>query len=1226
MPNDKDAPAPTPAPQVDGAAKKKHHRLRWLIIVLAVIGLLVFAAPYIVASRPVLGWILSSVNGRIRGQIEVDELSLGWFSPPSVRGLRVLDADRRPVLSVAGIRAGKSLLALAAGPMDFGQIDVDDPNVILYQMPDGQYSLDDAFSPPGEPKPDKPAGELPRPRGTIIISRGTVTVVDLTGRRLTLTEANTNVDIQTLDHLVGSQSVQFPNGEVLKTKYALTGLVQDGKFQPGGIDGTLKVWTDKPIDLAPLGKFAMPEKGLAGTLGIDANVTLYHGKPDGGFTVSLADLKADGGYTAKVKPVSFSVTATAAMKDKKVAGTLGLHGKLGRIDGTYTYQPGPMPELTAAKLISAVLTGDLPAIPEMALDANGQVDLEALANAVPSLLQLRHDVIVTAGTMKLTSLTVRGGLAPTVGFATSLDGVHAVQTKQDGRQQPVELEPISMDFDSAIVGGMGLNVRLLELKSAFASLDGSGTPKDFHARYNADLAAAIGEIGKIIDLKQLALTGKLDGTMDVAMAGDERLNYSIDAKAGGLSVADGNQPPLTLRAATLSSKGRLDHKAGKDVKVAAEMFTLDVDDSLSITGRASMDTATGTLDVNAVVQRADLAGLWAKASAMGVKKPASLAGMLTGQMDASRKSSADPIAANASFTVRQLRIDGKPVSEKDIRLVLDGLSVLGPKVLIAARNISFTSDAAALTIAGLEVRTGKELALAGDLKASADLARVAAIANAFADPNSKPMELAGQLSYSGKAQKSGAEIALTGGGGITGFQTGSGKNAVKVEPLTFKQDIRIDPDKHEIRILAASMNSDMLDVTASGTIGKYGTDNLLDIRGHYKGQWDKIMAVAHELAPSTADVAITGPLDSDFVLTGPAARPTLMPVYRDVQAKAGLGWKTARILGFDLGDANVPITFEDGRVVVPATQISATGGKVNIAATVDMSKPEPQLTMPGKLVVLDNIQINREVGQKVLSRLNPIFGKLLSLEGRITLVTQDIDVPLGEALKERGTGSGHVDLTQLQFEPDGMMAELLKLGGLGGKQLVQVGGIDFVIRDGALRYDNFSMTFGGSFDLRFRGVVRFDDSIDMVVSVPVRAELLKKLGVGGSAEQYAKLLDGTRIDLPILGTREKPNLDMAKVDIQPLLKKAAEKMIGKEAGGLFDGLLKGKKPGQPVPAPQPGPQPDQPKGTSPKLAPAEQDRPGPAAQKAPLKPEDMLIRGIFDALDSAGKGKDKGKK
>jgi hypothetical protein len=94
------------------------------------------------------------------------------------------------------------------------------------------------------------------------------------------------------------------------------------------------------------------------------------------------------------------------------------------------------------------------------------------------------------------------------------------------------------------------------------------------------------------------------------------------------------------------------------------------------------------------------------------------------------------------------------------------------------------------------------------------------------------------------------------------------------------------------------------------------------------------------------------------------------------------------------------------------------------------------------------------------------------------------------------------------------------------------------------------------------------------------------------------------------------------VDIQPLLKKAAEKMIGKEAGGLLEGLFKGKKPGEPSQPGQSAP-PGQP---APKPAPGEPDRPGPATREAPQKPEDMLIRGIFDALDQLGKDKDKGKK
>lgn len=1099
MGNQKDKPVEDASTPPQGETRKKRHWLRRLVIALAVIGLLVLVSPYVISSGPVLGWILSSVNGGIRGHVEVDELSLGWLSPVSARGIVVLDAQRRQVLSVREVRAEKGLLGLAVGPMAFGRVEVDEPNVVLHQGADGQFSLSGALKSTGPPSPAEPAGELPRPRGTIVVRQASVTFVDPNGRRTALS-ADSQVDMQTLDHLVGTSTTRFPNGGVLQMKYDLSGLVHDGKLQPGNISGTMEVWTDKPIDLEPLGGFALPDKGVAGTVDLSANVKLDRGRPTGRCALSVVDLKAGGKDAVQLRPVSFGVIATAALKDKDVTGMMRLEGDLGRFVGTYLYRPGPMPDLTAQKLLSAVLAGEMPALPEMELDANAQVDLAALANAVPLLLRLRQGVTVAAGTVTLANLTVRGGSVPSVKVAAGLDGVRAVQTQRDGQQRLITLEPISVDIDSAIVGGSGLKVRQLELKSAFASVDGSGTPKDFHARYNADLAAARTEIGKIIDLKKFALEGILKGSMDVAMAGNERLNYRLDANTANVSWADGNQPPLKVQIAAMSGKGYLTHKAGNDVKITAETFEVRADNDLAISGHGMVDTATGAVDANAFIQRADLAGLLRAARAFGVEVAKPVTGSLTGQIKAVRKSSTEPIVADGTLALRQLRIDNKPVG---------------------------------------------------------------------------------------------------------------------VELMTFKQDLRIEPNKQDIRIVAASIESDMLAVTASGTVSKLSTEKLLDIRGHYRGRWDKIMAVAHELAPATKDIIMTGPLESDFVLTGPARRPTLMPIHPSMKAEAGVGWQTARLMGFDLGKVDIPITLKDGNMVLPATQILAPGGKVNLAATVDFSKPDPQILMPGKLVVLENLEINREVGRKVLSRFNPVFGQLLSLQGRITLVTQDIDVPMGEAIKKGGSGSGTLDLSGLQFEPDGLMAALLELGGLGGKQLVQVGAADFVIRDGALRYDNFSMTFGKSFDLHFRGAVRFDDSVDMVVSVPVRAELLKKLGVGGSAGQYAKLLEGARIDVPIIGTREKPSMDFAKVDIQPLLKKAAEKMLNKEVGGLLDGLLKPKKPDKPAPDQQTPPQPPPGERKNPP------DRPGPSTQKATEKPEDMLIRGIFDALDQWGKDKDK---
>lgn len=1076
-------------------APRKRRWLRRLVIILAVIGVLVFVSPYVISSGPVLGWILSSFNGGIRGTVAVDELSLGWLSPISAKGIVVLDAQRRQVLSVPEVRAAKGLLGLAADPMAFGQIELDDPNVVLHKDAYGQFSLVEAFESTGPPSPAEPSGELPRLRGIVIVRKASVTFVDPNGRRMVL-GADSKVDIQTLDRLAGTSTTRLPNGGVLQTKYDLAGLIQDGRFQPGQISGTMHIWTekDKSIDLKPLGSFALPGKGLAGKLAVNVDFTLDRGRPKGDLRLSFTDLQAAEGYAGKVQPVSFELTGRADHDGNSVAGDMhlvgdpNLPGDLGRFDGTYKYRHLPMPELTPQKLLAALLTGEELTLPEMSLDAGASINLVALTKALPSLVEIRKDVTITGGTLWLKDLVLRGGAEREFRFDAGFADVRGNRAVPTGEPEKFELEPITMKLASALVAGSGLTFRQLLLQSSFAQLDGKGTPKDFQANFNADLAKARTEVGKVIDLEKYAWAGAITGNLRTQATGGDKAIVVTGLLNGADLAVDGNSLLPAGR------KLRLD-LTGLDVGPEPGRFVLkgvsvDFGQILLASGTGQFDANSGALTANATIDRGDIAGLLRTAQAFGVKLVKPVTGSLAGKIDATRESSTGPIVVGGAMALIKLRIDGKPVG---------------------------------------------------------------------------------------------------------------------LEQATFKPDISIDPSLDSIRIVAASLESDAIALTASGTVSKLAMDKLLDIRGHYRGQWDKIMAIAHELVPETKDVVMAGPLESDFTLTGPAARPTLTPVYRNMQAKAGVGWQTARLMGFELSKADMPITFKDGRIVVPATQILAPGGKVNLAATVDLSEADPRLLMPGKLVVLDNLEINREVGRKVLSRLNPIFGQLLSLQGRITLVTTDIDVPLGEAIKKRGTGSGHVDLTGLQFEPDGLMAALLELGGLGGKQLVQVGAADFVIKDGAIRYENFAMTFGKSFELIFRGAVRFDDSVDMVVSMPVRAALLKKLGVGGSAAQYAALLEGARIDLPIVGTREKPGLDFAKVDIRPLIKKAAEKMLKKKAGGLLDGILGSGLPGSSASDGQP-------------------DQSGPATQKAPGKPEDMLIKGVFDALGDWGKDKDKDKK
>jgi hypothetical protein len=114
-----------------------------------------------------------------------------------------------------------------------------------------------------------------------------------------------------------------------------------------------------------------------------------------------------------------------------------------------------------------------------------------------------------------------------------------------------------------------------------------------------------------------------------------------------------------------------------------------------------------------------------------------------------------------------------------------------------------------------------------------------------------------------------------------------------------------------------------------------------------------------------------------------------------------------------------------------------------------------------------------------------------------------------------------------------------------------VSGADFQIADGGVKYDNLVLLIADSLDLRFRGTVRFDNTMDLVVSVPMRTGLLEALGIKGVAGQYAKALEGTRVDIPLSGSRKRPRLDLSRVDVKKLTAEA----IKRGAGSVLPDIL-----------------------------------------------------------------------
>ncbi|HEY3245736.1 MAG TPA: hypothetical protein VGM03_20515 [Phycisphaerae bacterium] len=381
-------------------------------------------------------------------------------------------------------------------------------------------------------------------------------------------------------------------------------------------------------------------------------------------------------------------------------------------------------------------------------------------------------------------------------------------------------------------------------------------------------------------------------------------------------------------------------------------------------------------------------------------------------------------------------------------------------------------------------------------------------------------------------------------------------------PLQLEWDANVDPQKHAVTLGKCRLVSPPFSAEVGGSIANYDSECVLALKGHYDAAWKSLTDRLHALLPATVSyVEIQGRSTSDFSITGPAHQRGAQPPFRGVVASTNIGWDAAKLYGVPLGPAKLAPALRDGVLAIPSASIPASDGKVNLGGVIDFSQADPLLSIKGKLPLLERVPLTKEVGESLLSYVNPVFLKVTRLDGRISLGLQDVSLPMSAAIKTRGAGQGRLDLSQVRIQPTGLLAELLALGGIaeGQESAMEMRPLDFRVQDGRILYDDLTMSFSQGFDLKFSGSVGFDDSLDLAVSLPVGPELLKRLGAHGPAAELAQKLTGTRVTIPIVGTRQEPKLDLSKVNTTELLKGAAGELpTGKAVEGLLNGLKRNK--------------------------------------------------------------------
>lgn len=130
---------------------------KWLAVLIVLLLLLIFAAPYIASREPFLSWVLKKALPGVEGKIECAEATFSWFSPLSLSGLKISAAQRGvdaetgkekipPAVSIASISGDKPLGQLLLNIHEPGDFVVDQPAVEVVVGPGGS-NFDGVFVP-----------------------------------------------------------------------------------------------------------------------------------------------------------------------------------------------------------------------------------------------------------------------------------------------------------------------------------------------------------------------------------------------------------------------------------------------------------------------------------------------------------------------------------------------------------------------------------------------------------------------------------------------------------------------------------------------------------------------------------------------------------------------------------------------------------------------------------------------------------------------------------------------------------------------------------------------------------------------------------------------------------------------------------------------------------------------------------------------------------------------
>ena len=1191
------------------AAKRTYRRRPWrtallMLLLIAVLGTIFL--PSILTNRGILVGLVDRFGGLAPLKLELDQVQAGWFKPISAQGVQLKDGEGKTLIRIGSIQTEKGILGWIMNSSNLGTIHIAsvEADVVAY---DGTSNIEQALKPLLDQHATSDSTNASSKATTSYL--GAIKVVDT---RFNLSSHNSNqswilnvpelsVILPTAGEVIGPIKLQanlaaatspIGSSQAATTAFiAIPGASTDRggtiaaevKQTEGQQAFELRAMVDHiPLDFWHIVHARLPElpiESLNGSISAQVAGTIVDADR---WSVDVQQLE-----TSRLFVVAPQLVGKNPAQFEQIAAS----GRCTLADAKLQLENGVLNcdfgnATAGAQIPWPIVTPTLtqPWLPGAVVDARGTVDLARLVHTAESLIPMRPDTKLISGTAQfiLTQQNTAAG-TPLSSAIFELAGLKAIAS---GQQLSWD-DPLKLQVQAGTGSDQKLQFGAL-CEAEFCKLQGQGTLEAGAFNGNVDLALLEQRLSQFVDLPIRQMTGKAD----------VKLNWSQTQP--GVVVAQGelNTTPLVIASKVggqlsepawkglFSATTRLENNSPSQIDIAQidltseqERLTIDLREPIRlVAAQAGQVQPPGAFSVQLA---GDLAK-WQKRGMAFQALPTDL--VLGGSVSLGVEGRLDMQHAEvlqATWRMEPFELSSSQVQVAESQMVgnfkgrVDTSDIA--RLVVEKLEVQATSFSLGATDAASPDGSGR-VGRAGFI---ADLGRLMKNVQSGVKPglvlppgSAAPTQMAASGTVEGtlnwQVNTAAASFSLESTGKNMAFENRdlAGRLVSKIwDESLVKAGLAGKWDNAASSLTLDTCRLEAPWINYAGTMN-YKTVNAEQIIA-IKGQalYDAAR-VAERIQPWTGgQLQMAGQKTIPIEVVWKGKADSVGSSLAGLQAATRLGWDQARLVGINIGPADVPVSVTNGQLAT-AAEIPVSGGVVRWDVASDLTAHD-MIIYQKPMIVLENVAITPEMCQTWLKFVTPLLADATSVEGRLSLKLDQ--ATLNPTNTRNQTVVGQLLIHNAEVGPGPLSNQIITLvqqiNAIRKQDFTQAVSaqkvwvqlpeqkIDFEMINGQVVHRNLNIR-AGDVMISTSGTVDIDGRMELLAAMPIPDDWVEK-------SQWLAGMRGQSLQFPVRGTLTSPQMDLQ------LLKQFGRQQVQQAASGLIQQQLSkglGKLFG---PAPQP---------------------------------------------------------